>query len=419
MDYSEDTHGTLGFDVDHDESDEEVLPSSFQAGEAVFSVPLQVFVVKGLSKATIGFRPSVTCEGHLAEVSKTSTGYALKALGSDQQLSFKYEPPSPKFCRKLPKCVSYRLQLLHGSQFLYSLRGLPKTLRCQRTANAVEWGPVHVVFRRSADLDTFLATIRYVQVAEVAAAAAATSCATAAAGSQGESQQGADAAAASTTTSSALSAAHASPGSNSEQQQQLDGSPGEAAEVGGEGKEGGTATREGAAAAPTQEGEADPADPASASGLLWTEAAAALWMEAGEEAAGPSGAPAQAAPHSSSPTSSPSSSFPPAPNSSGSSPLPGSPDAPTAPPTANCAATPPPTTSSSSSLPCCCSSLASRFSSVFRGLQGLCFTTSPSCSSQTHPRTRLLLAVSAAAAAAAVSAGYLLALRRNRTATAW
>ncbi|GIM16774.1 hypothetical protein Vretimale_19363 [Volvox reticuliferus] len=61
-----------------------------------------------------------------------------------------------------------RLQLLHGSQFLYSLRGLPKVLRCQRSAHALEWGPVHLVFASAADLDKFLATMKYVDVEEMA-----------------------------------------------------------------------------------------------------------------------------------------------------------------------------------------------------------------------------------------------------------
>ncbi|GIL63899.1 hypothetical protein Vafri_17913 [Volvox africanus] len=156
-------------DSDHDDSDDEEAIDLSDSKGALFGAPQQVFIVRALSKAMTGFRPSVMCEGFLAELSKSSSGYILAPLGRDQQLSFKYEPPSPKFSRKRPSCVSYRLQLLHGSQFLYSLRGLPKVLRCQRSVHALEWGPVHLVFASAADLDTFLATLKYVDVEEMAA----------------------------------------------------------------------------------------------------------------------------------------------------------------------------------------------------------------------------------------------------------
>ncbi|GIL93135.1 hypothetical protein Vretifemale_20598 [Volvox reticuliferus] len=155
-------------DSDHDDSDDEEAVSLSDCGDGLFGAPQQVFIVRALSKAMTGFRPSVMCEGFLAELSKSSSGYILAPLGREQQLSFKYEPPSPKFSRKRPSCVSYRLQLLHGSQFLYSLRGLPKVLRCQRSAHALEWGPVHLVFASAADLDKFLATMKYVDVEEMA-----------------------------------------------------------------------------------------------------------------------------------------------------------------------------------------------------------------------------------------------------------
>ncbi|GIL93134.1 hypothetical protein Vretimale_19362 [Volvox reticuliferus] len=139
-----------------------------EAQREIFNSGHEVFVVRGLSKAISGFRPAVTCEGFLASVSRTSSGYTLLPRGADQHLSFKYEPPSPKFSCRQPSSISYRLQLLHGSQCLYSLRGLSKILRCQRSAHALEWGPVHLVFAAAADLDTFLATLKYVDVVEMA-----------------------------------------------------------------------------------------------------------------------------------------------------------------------------------------------------------------------------------------------------------
>ncbi|GLC47230.1 hypothetical protein PLESTB_001307900 [Pleodorina starrii] len=159
--------GVVEIFIDSDDClDDDCMEPSTSFG--VFSSPHDVFVVRKLSKAVAGFRPAVTCEGFLAHVSRTSSGYTLLPRGSDQQLSFKYEPPSPKFSGSRPGCISYRLQLLHGSQFLYSLRGLPKSLRCQRSAHALEWGPVHLVFAAASDLDTFLATLKYVEVEEMA-----------------------------------------------------------------------------------------------------------------------------------------------------------------------------------------------------------------------------------------------------------
>ncbi|PNW70914.1 hypothetical protein CHLRE_17g738751v5 [Chlamydomonas reinhardtii] len=129
----------------------------------------QVFVVAAVSKAVQGYRPAVVLDGHLAELAAapSGAGFTLTAVGSDQQLSFKYEPPSPKFTRKRPHALSYRLQLLQGSQFLYSMRGLPTVMRCQRNARALEWGPAHVVFAYAEDMDLFLATLKYVEASEV------------------------------------------------------------------------------------------------------------------------------------------------------------------------------------------------------------------------------------------------------------
>ncbi|KXZ46252.1 hypothetical protein GPECTOR_45g122 [Gonium pectorale] len=166
-DEDEDVHGVIEVDDAHgSSSDEDDAKVASTSGEHFGKS--QVFVVRAISKASTGYRPSVTCDGFLADVIVTHSGYILSPLGSNQQLSFKYEPPSPKFSRKRPGSISYRLQLLQGSQFLYSLRGLPRTLRCQRRARALEWGPIHVVFASEADLDTFLATIKYVQAEEVA-----------------------------------------------------------------------------------------------------------------------------------------------------------------------------------------------------------------------------------------------------------
>ncbi|EFJ41160.1 hypothetical protein VOLCADRAFT_98834 [Volvox carteri f. nagariensis] len=176
------THGVLDLDLDDvegvieilidsddcNDDDDDCMDSSM-TNEGIFSSSHEVFVVRGLSKAVSGFRPAITCEGFLASVSRSCSGYTLLPRGTDQQLSFKYEPPSAKFSCRRPGCISYRLQLLHGSQFLYSLRGLPKALRCHRSAHALEWGPVHMVFAAAADLDTFLSTLKYVEVEEMSA----------------------------------------------------------------------------------------------------------------------------------------------------------------------------------------------------------------------------------------------------------
>ncbi|KAG2454267.1 hypothetical protein HYH02_001299 [Chlamydomonas schloesseri] len=138
----------------------------------------QVFVVAAVSKAVQGYRPAVVLDGHLAELAAApngAAGFTLTPVGSNQQLSFKYEPPSPKFTRKRPHALSYRLQLLQGSQFLYSLRGLPTVMRCQRNACALEWGPAHVVFAYPEDMELFLATLKYVEPSEVGAGSTHTS----------------------------------------------------------------------------------------------------------------------------------------------------------------------------------------------------------------------------------------------------
>jgi hypothetical protein len=59
--------------------------------------------------------------------------------------TIKYEPPSPKFSRKRPSQLSYRLQMLQAQDFVMSLRGLPETIACQRAACALDVGPLHMV----------------------------------------------------------------------------------------------------------------------------------------------------------------------------------------------------------------------------------------------------------------------------------
>lgn len=57
-----------------------------------------------------------------------------------------------------------RLKLLQGPNFVYLLRGLPKTLVVDRAARAVGWGALQLVFHTGSQLDSFLAALRHVDV---------------------------------------------------------------------------------------------------------------------------------------------------------------------------------------------------------------------------------------------------------------
>ncbi|KAG2489455.1 hypothetical protein HYH03_012091 [Edaphochlamys debaryana] len=281
---AEDSEEAIPEVIDEDTSDDE--PGDEEAG--VFAPDSALFVCTSISRAVSGFRPAVLCEGYMATLSAGSQGFSLTRTGSDQHLSFKYEPPSPKFARKRPGSVSYRLQLLHGSQFLYSLRGLPRVVRCQRAARALEWGPVHVVFCAAKDMDTLLATIRYVDVEEVgpwgqAVAAAALSPAASPPTSNSASAAASPAQPSRPSTSGSPAP---SPGSH----QGADGaspSPARPRAVSGTGAggteaEGGALRPQGSARKPLGAGLSGEAG----SGLMWRLDAAALWLDGGAAAAG-------------------------------------------------------------------------------------------------------------------------------------
>lgn len=62
--------------------------------------------------------------------------------------------------------LQHRLKVLQGSQFVYLLRGLPKTASLEREALAVGWGPVQLVFPGTTDLELFLGALRHVDIHE-------------------------------------------------------------------------------------------------------------------------------------------------------------------------------------------------------------------------------------------------------------
>lgn len=69
-----DTDGeVIHVDSDNGESEDDNVVEVSTSGGALFGAPQQVFIVRSLSKAMTGFRPSVMCEGFLVELSKASS----------------------------------------------------------------------------------------------------------------------------------------------------------------------------------------------------------------------------------------------------------------------------------------------------------------------------------------------------------
>lgn len=60
------------------------------------------------------------------------------------------------------------MKLLQGNQFLYLLRGMPRTLLADTAASAASWGTMRLVFTHRPDLLAFLAALRHVAVQQEA-----------------------------------------------------------------------------------------------------------------------------------------------------------------------------------------------------------------------------------------------------------
>eukprot|EP00198_Chlamydomonas_reinhardtii_P002188 XP_001691524.1 predicted protein [Chlamydomonas reinhardtii] len=84
-------------------------------------------------------------EPETSNVFTRSQVFVVAAVSKGVQLGHSTPAPLPDLMTRVSLVASRDwLQLLQGSQFLYSMRGLPTVMRCQRNARALEWGPAHV-----------------------------------------------------------------------------------------------------------------------------------------------------------------------------------------------------------------------------------------------------------------------------------
>jgi len=82
-------------------------------------------------------------------------------------LSVRYEPPSPKFHHKCPSSASYRLKVARGKDFLYSTRGMERSLYVDYTAQHAIWGDLELHFTQKADLKRFMLGLKHVRQEDV------------------------------------------------------------------------------------------------------------------------------------------------------------------------------------------------------------------------------------------------------------
>ena len=147
-----------------------------------------------ITRANSSHRPSFTFVGYVVEYTggsgnKTERGSSAGNLSSRQQregsqtarggqsqrsriivvasdlsLNITYEPPSPKFHQQCPGSASYRLKLFKGSDFRYSVRGLPQQVKVHQNAYVVRWGPLELQFSSKQQLDIFASSIKHVEL---------------------------------------------------------------------------------------------------------------------------------------------------------------------------------------------------------------------------------------------------------------
>lgn len=164
----------------------------------LFAGARRCFVVQQITRANSSHRPSFTFVGCVVEYtcgaatergnqtergnsagnissrqhregSQTARGgqsqrSRIKVIAEDLSLNITYEPPSPKFHQQCPGSSSYRLKLLQGSSFLYSVRGLPQQVRVHQNAYVVRWGPLELQFNSKQQLDIFASSIKHVDL---------------------------------------------------------------------------------------------------------------------------------------------------------------------------------------------------------------------------------------------------------------
>jgi len=144
-------------------------------------------VVQQVTRANSSHRPSFTFLGYAVEYmdgrgsqternsagnmssrehrpgSQTARGQSqrsrLVVIASGLSLNITYEPPSPKFSQQCPDSSSYRLKLFNGTDFLYSVRGLPQQIKVHQNAYIVRWGPLELQFSSKQQLDMFATAV--------------------------------------------------------------------------------------------------------------------------------------------------------------------------------------------------------------------------------------------------------------------
>lgn len=164
----------------------------------LFAGARRSFVVQQITRANSSHRPSFTFVGYVVEYTgggatergnKTERGNSagnisrrqhregsqtarggqsqrsrIMVIAEDLSLNITYEPPSPKFHQQCPGSSSYRLKLIRGSSFLYSVRGLPQQVKVHQNAYVVRWGPLELQFNSKQQLDIFASSIKHVEL---------------------------------------------------------------------------------------------------------------------------------------------------------------------------------------------------------------------------------------------------------------
>ena len=152
------------------------------------------YVVQQITRANSSHRPSFTFLGYAVEYmdgrgSQTDRGSSagnmsarsdkagsqtarggqsqrsrLVVVASGLSLNITYEPPSPKFHQQCPGSSSYRLKLFKGTDFLYSVRGLPQQVKVHQSAYIVRWGPLELQYNSKQQLEMFTSAVKHVEM---------------------------------------------------------------------------------------------------------------------------------------------------------------------------------------------------------------------------------------------------------------
>ncbi|KAL3145355.1 hypothetical protein ABBQ38_001611 [Trebouxia sp. C0009 RCD-2024] len=161
-----------GDEIDDENAESDLKPYIFSSDGARRS-----FVVQQITRANSSHRPSFTFVGYVVEYTggsgnKTERGSSagsmssrhhredsqtargglsqrsrIIVIASDLSLNITYEPPSPKFHQQCPGSSSYRLKLFKGSDFLYSVRGLPHQVKVHQNAYVVSLDGLLLLFK--------------------------------------------------------------------------------------------------------------------------------------------------------------------------------------------------------------------------------------------------------------------------------